>query len=52
LRVNNLLDNDYFHSGVEAASSGNDVTQRSLGWMNSLVPQAGRNVQLTLSYNY
>lgn len=52
LRVTNLFDADVLHSGVEAASSGDDFSQRSLGWMNSLVPQAGRALQVTVRVDY
>jgi len=45
----NLLGADYFHPGVEQADSGDDFTAaRSGGFRNSLVPQPGRSVMLTL----
>jgi len=42
-KVKNLLDEGYFHPGVEAANSGNDFSQRSQGYQNSLIPQTGRS---------
>ncbi len=48
-KVKNLFDEDYYHSGAEAAASGDDFEQRSQGWANSLIPQAGRNFMLTVS---
>ncbi|MBT4611152.1 MAG: TonB-dependent receptor [Gemmatimonadetes bacterium] len=52
LKVTNLLASDHFHPGVEQADSGNDFSQRSLGFRNSLVPQPGRSVALRLSMQY
>ncbi len=52
LKVKNLFDKDYYHSGVESASSGNDFSKRSLGWHNSLIPQTGRNFMLTLNMRF
>ena len=47
LKVNNLLDTDYFHPGMEQADAGNDFSARSLGYRNSVLPQPGRNVLLS-----
>lgn len=41
-KVYNVLNSQYYHSGVESASAGNDYANRSLGWHNSLLPQPGR----------
>jgi outer membrane receptor for ferrienterochelin and colicins len=49
LKVRNLLDATYLHPGVESASSGDDFTQRSAGFHNSLLAQEGRSVWLTLT---
>ncbi len=51
LKVNNLLDAEYFHSGVESASAGDDFGARSLGWHNSLLPQPGRSFLFSLIVN-
>ena len=48
-KVKNLFDEKYYHSGVEAAASGDDFEQRSQGWANSLIPQTGRNFMVTIS---
>ena len=47
-KVLNILDENYFHPGSESAGSGNDFTQRSLGYHNSLVPQPGRSFWVNL----
>ena len=51
-KIKNLFDEEYYHSGVEGAESGDDFTQRSLGWRNSLLPQAKRSFMLTLSMDF
>jgi iron complex outermembrane receptor protein len=48
-KVKNLFNEIYYHSGAEAAASGDDFEQRSQGWANSLIPQTGRNFMVTLS---
>ena len=48
-KVKNLFDEDYYHSGAEAAASGDDFEKRSQGWANSLIPQTKRNFMLTMS---
>jgi iron complex outermembrane receptor protein len=48
-KVKNLFDEDYYHSGAEAAASGDDFEHRSKGWANSLIPQTGRNFMVTVS---
>lgn len=49
LKVKNLFDESYYHSGAEAAASGDDFEHRSQGWANSLIPQTGRNFMVTVS---
>ena len=51
-KVRNLLDRDYYHSGVEGAASGDDFSQRSQGWHNSLIPQAGRQFMVSLGVEF
>jgi outer membrane receptor for ferrienterochelin and colicins len=51
-KVKNLFDEDYYHSGAEAAASGDDFEQRSQGWANSLIPQTGRNFMVTISMTF
>ena len=48
-KVKNLFDKSYYHSGAEAAASGDDFEHRSQGWANSLIPQTGRNFMVTIS---
>jgi iron complex outermembrane receptor protein len=50
LKVSNLFDHQNMLPGIKAADSGNDFTQRSLGFTNSLMPQAGRSFWLTFEY--
>lgn len=52
LKVKNIFDKDYYHSGVEGGESGDDFTRRSQGWRSSLIPQAGRNFMLTMSMTF
>jgi outer membrane receptor for ferrienterochelin and colicins len=51
-KVLNILDEDYFHPGVESANSGNNFTQRSQGFMNSIIPQPGRSFWLSLGMRF
>ena len=51
-KINNIFDKQHYHSGVEAASSGNDFSQRSQGWYNSQLPQVGRNFVLSASFTF
>jgi outer membrane receptor for ferrienterochelin and colicins len=48
LKIRNLFNRDYFHPGVEGASAGTDGSQRSLGFQNSVLPQPGRSLMLTI----
>ena len=52
LKILNLFDEDYFHSGVEKADAGDGFTQRSLGWDNSVHPQPGRSYWFNVSLNF
>ncbi len=47
VKIKNVFDEDYYHSGAEAAASGDDFEHRSQGWANSLIPQTGRNFMVT-----
>jgi len=51
-KIRNLLNENYYHPGVQQADSGDDFTKRSLGFRNSLVPQPGRSFWVTLSFIY
>lgn len=51
-KVKNLFDEQYYHSGAEAAASGDDFEQRSQGWANSLIPQTGRNFMVTIGMTF
>jgi len=48
IKVLNVLDEKYMAPGIESANSGDDFSQRALGFNNSLVPQPGRFVQISL----
>jgi len=52
LKVLNLFDKEYFHSGIRNADSGDDFEQRSLGFNNSLLPQPGCSFILNLTLNF
>lgn len=52
LKVLNLFDQEYFHSGIEAADAGDDFEQRSLGWHNSLHPQPGRSILINIAADF
>ncbi len=52
LKALNILDENYFHPGVESANAGNDFTQRSKGYLNSLLPQPGRTYWLNLRISF
>jgi len=50
-KVKNLSDEAYFHPGPGSADSGNNFSQRSAGYNNSLVPQLGRSLSLNFRYS-
>jgi len=60
LHVKNILDSQYFHPGIRAANSGvtpgvraeDGSWQGSRGWSNSLLPQPGRQVLMTLEVSH
>jgi iron complex outermembrane receptor protein len=52
LKVANLFDTDYYHPGVEQADSGDDFSQRALGFRNSLIPQPGRSFWLNARWRF
>lgn len=51
-KINNLLNKGYLQPGLEQADSGNDFTQRSLGFRNSLVPGIGRTYGISFSWKF
>ena len=52
LAVNNLFDTAYETPGIASANAGVDTTQRAAGYYNSLLPQAGRSVYVTVGRRY
>jgi len=52
LKIKNIFDRLEFYPGLRSANAGNDFTHRSKGYDNSLIPQAGRSVLLTLTYEF
>ena len=52
LKVLNLFNKEYYHSGVDAADAGDDFEHRSLGWQNSLLPQPGRSILLNIRFDF
>jgi iron complex outermembrane receptor protein len=52
LKVLNALNEDYYQPGAEAASAGDDFTQRSLGYQNSLIPQPERSYWLNIGWRF
>lgn len=51
LKALNIFDRKVFAPGVGKADSGNDFTKRSLGYNNSLSPQPGRSLWLSVEYS-
>ena len=59
-KVNNILNELYFHPGIRAADAGNTpgyfdengVWHGSEGWLSSLLPQPDRTYLLTLELNF
>jgi len=51
-KVRNLFNETYYHSGVEGAESGDDFSQRSIGWRNSLIPQPKRHFMLMFKMQF
>lgn len=52
LKVNNAFNKQNFHSGIESASAGDDFTNRSIGWYNSVLPQPGRSFLFNVTLNF
>lgn len=52
IKIFNIFDKKYFQPGLGFADSGDDFSQRSQGWANSLIPQPGRSVFVKFSVNY
>lgn len=48
-KAKNILDLNYYQPGVAQADSGDDFSKRSLGYRNSLLPQAGRTMMVVLN---
>jgi iron complex outermembrane receptor protein len=48
----NIFNREVFAPGVGKANSGNDFSNRSLGFNNSLIPQPGRSLWFTSQYNF
>ncbi|MEY3221019.1 MAG: hypothetical protein RIT27_2376 [Pseudomonadota bacterium] len=48
--IKNALNNEYYYPGGEQADSGDDFSQRSLGFRNSLVPAEKRSFWLNLRW--
>ncbi len=51
-RIENLLDTEYYHPGMEQADAGDDFSQRSAGFRNSLIPQEKRSYWLNLRWTW
>lgn len=51
-RVNNIFNHHFLQPGVRSANGGDDFTQRSKGFYNSLIPAPGRSflVNATVSF--
>ncbi|MCP4150952.1 MAG: TonB-dependent receptor, partial [bacterium] len=60
LKVSNIFDTTYFHPGIRSANAGDEpgyfdtggVWQGSNGWYNSLLPQPGRTIYLSMQLKY
>ncbi|MCP4219423.1 MAG: TonB-dependent receptor, partial [bacterium] len=60
LKVDNIFDSEYYHPGIRSANAGDEpgyidaggVWQGSNGWYNSLLPQPGRTMYLSLRLKY
>ena len=51
-KVLNIFNKSYFHPGNETANSGNNFSQRSKGYINSLLPQPERSFWMILGINF
>lgn len=52
LKVKNVLNAQYFYPGPEGASAGLSDESRSLGFQNSLIPNASRNFLASLNFDF
>jgi len=52
IKVLNVFDREILAPGINNANSGDDFSQRSKGYDNSLLPQPGRSIWLTTSYTF
>lgn len=50
--VNNVFDTGYEHPGIAYANAGDDTTQRSVGYYNSVLPQDGRSLYLSIGREF
>jgi iron complex outermembrane receptor protein len=51
-KVLNIFDREVLAPGINNANSGDDFSQRSKGYDNSLLPQPGRSFWLTTNYTF
>lgn len=50
IKARNIFDVKFFYSGPEGGTAGTDNSQRSLGFHNSLIPNASRSFLIFLNY--
>lgn len=51
-KIKNLFNESYYQPGLEQADAGDDFTQRSLGFRNSLIPQEKRSFWLSIGWRW
>lgn len=51
-KIENVFNVDYYHPGMEQADSGDDFSQRSQGFRNSLLPQEKRSYWLNVKWTW
>ncbi|MBK8397987.1 MAG: TonB-dependent receptor [Leptospiraceae bacterium] len=51
-RVYNMLNHFYLQPGVEYAAGGNNYTERSLDYRNSILPQPGRYYLMSFTFTF
>jgi len=51
-KILNIFDREILAPGINNANSGDDFSQRSKGYDNSLQPQPGRSLWLTVSHSF
>lgn len=47
-----MFDTGYEHPGIAYANAGDDTTQRSVGYYNSVLPQDGRSLYLSIGREF